>query len=267
MKALYMAAILTQLLSACSGNIIVETDTVVKTDTIVQTDTVSQMDTVPATFIDSITTQYSQWLGDSEQLLVVFNNKASSVASELHAYELHDSVWTEVDSLCFPAGIGKKGFAPYGKKVEGDGKSPTGIYSITHYFSKFSDFEAKLEKIKITKKTVWIDDVKDTLYNTYVEQNAAHPRKGEKLYRSKDALYDYVMVINYNVEERIPGKGSAIFLHVWSRPCGPTAGCVSLKKEDVLSLFEWIDADKHPKIVMGSLEDGMIFQIEGTDFQ
>lgn len=56
-----------------------------------------------------------------------------------------------VDSLAGPCNIGKKGFAAYGKKIEGDGKTPTGIYSITHFFSKDPNFSANLEKITVYK--------------------------------------------------------------------------------------------------------------------
>lgn len=258
---------------------IVETDTIVEPDTIVETTVTAQvMDTItksetkeeelkaPATFIDSISTQYSSLLGDCEQLLVVFNSQASSIVSELEVYELKDDGWVAVDSLAGTCNIGKKGFAPYGKKAEGDGKSPTGIFSITHFFSKNPKFTARLEKIKVTQNTIWVDDVKDPLYNKYCEQSETHPRKGEKLIR-QDGQYDYVMVINYNTEERIPNKGSAIFFHVWRRPGSGTAGCVAVNKQHILNIFDWIDAAKHPMILMGSREDNGLFQIEGTKYQ
>ena len=242
----------------------IEVDDVVIADTITEMETVVELEPVvegPATFIDSIITQYGDMLGDCEQLLVVYNTKASSIVSRLEAYELTDGRWVAVDSLNMPANVGKRGFASHGKKAEGDGKSPTGIYSITHFFSKYPKFDAKLQKIKITKNSIWVDDSKDPLYNSFYEQNEQNPKKGENLYRSKDALYDYVMVINYNTEERKPYKGSAIFLHVWSRPGGPTAGCVAVEKQNILRLFGWIDEAKHPKIVMGSRENGEIFNI------
>ena len=221
---------------------------------------------VPETFIDSLTLLYDSLLGDCEQLFVVSNTTAASVVSDLKVYEKGDNGWVEVDSLSGPCNVGRKGFASYGKKVEGDGKSPTGIFTITHFFSKDPQFTAKLEKIEVTKKTIWVDDPKDPLYNQYCEQSDAHPKKGEKLIR-KDAQYDYVMVINYNTEERIPSKGSAIFFHVWSRPGGGTAGCVAVEKQHILKIFDWIDTEKHPKIVMGSLENDELFQIEGTKYQ
>lgn len=233
---------------------------------VIEQDTMSEEPKAPSTFIDSITAQYASLLGDCGQLLVVYNTKASSIASELKVFERTDEGWVAVDSLAGPCNVGRKGFAPYGEKVEGDGKSPTGIFSITHFFSKYPRFTTRLEKIKVTQNTIWVDDAKDPLYNKYCEQSATHPRKGEKLIR-KDGQYDYVMVINYNTEERLPYKGSAIFFHVWSRPDGGTAGCVAVEKQHILRIFDWIDAEKYPMIVMGSLENNEIFHIEGTKYQ
>lgn len=236
-------------------------DTLVEVlDTIVEQEAVAEEPKTPATFIDSITMPYDSLIGDCQQLLVVYNTKASSIVSELKVYEKGDEGWVAVDSLAGPCNIGRKGFAAYGKKAEGDGKSPTGIFTITHYFSRFPKFTANLEKIKVTQKTVWVDDPKDRLYNKYCEQNDAHPHKGERLIR-KDGQYDYVMVINYNTEECIPYKGSAIFFHVWTRLGGGTAGCVAVEKQHILKIMGWIDAEKHPKIVMGSLENDGIFTI------
>ena len=244
-----------------TADIIVPMDTLVEVlDTIVEQEAVVEEPKTPATFIDSITMPYDSLIGDCQQLLVVYNTKASSIVSELKVYEKGEEGWVAVDSLAGPCNIGRKGFAAYGKKAEGDGKSPTGIFTITHYFSKYPKFTANLEKIKVTQKTIWVDDPKDRLYNKYCEQNDAHPHKGERLIR-KDGQYDYVMVINYNTEECIPYKGSAIFFHVWTRLGGGTAGCVAVEKQHILKIMSWIDAEKHPKIVMGSLENDGLFTI------
>lgn len=216
------------------------------------------MSKVPDNIIDSLVMLYDTLIGDSKQIIIVFNDKASFISSHLKAFELSDSGWVAVDSLDFPANIGSGGFAQYGKKREGDRKSPTGLYTIRQYFSKFPNYEAKLEKINVTKNTIWVDDLKDSLYNSLYEQGKIR-KNGEKLLR-QDALYDYVMVIDYNTE-RIPGLGSAIFLHCWRGPGKPTLGCVAVEKKNILKLMSWIDANKHPIIIMGSLEKGAIFNI------
>ena len=43
-----------------------------------------------------------------------------------------------------------------------------------------------------------------------------------------DGLYDVVVVLDHNQRPRIPGRGSAIFLHVARDGLQPTEGCVAL---------------------------------------
>ena len=49
-----------------------------------------------------------------------------------------------------------------------------------------------------------------------------------------DGLYDLVVVIGYNTDPVVPGRGSAIFLHVARPDFSPTAGCIAIER-DVLA--------------------------------
>ncbi len=55
-------------------------------------------------------------------------------------------------------------------------------------------------------------------------------------------------VIAYN-RAHVPGRGSAIFLHVGVG--GPTAGCVALPVRELLQLLLWLDPARSPLIEMG----------------
>src|SRR5262249_53389428 len=98
---------------------------------------------------------------------------------------------------------------------------------------------------------VWDDDPHSLLYNQWVDtttQNAgADP---EPMYRTP--AYAYGAVIAYNTA-RTPGLGSAIFLHVATG--GPTAGCVSLPRAELLTLLRWLAPARQPRIVMGTPAD------------
>jgi L,D-peptidoglycan transpeptidase YkuD (ErfK/YbiS/YcfS/YnhG family) len=50
-----------------------------------------------------------------------------------------------------------------------------------------------------------------------------------------DRLYDLVLVIGYNDDPVVPGKGSAMFLHLARPDFGPTEGCVALTLGDALA--------------------------------
>lgn len=65
----------------------------------------------------------------------------------------------------------------------------------------------------------------------------------EKLFR-KDNKYNYLIPIMYN-NKRVPDKGSAIFIHLTKTYAG-TAGCIALRKKDMLILIKLIN--KNTKI-------------------
>ena len=52
----------------------------------------------------------------------------------------------------------------------------------------------------------------------------------------QDGLYDLVVVIGYNDDPVVVGLGSAIFLHVAAPDFSPTEGCVSLARDDLVTL-------------------------------
>jgi L,D-peptidoglycan transpeptidase YkuD (ErfK/YbiS/YcfS/YnhG family) len=54
----------------------------------------------------------------------------------------------------------------------------------------------------------------------------------EAMYRA-DRQYDLVAVLDWNRHSVVPGRGSAIFLHVWRRPRWPTAGCIAFAARDL----------------------------------
>ena len=108
--------------------------------------------------------------------------------------------------------IGKKGST--NKKIEGDNKTPKGIFSIDKvYYRKDRNIKpvTKLNSISINKKMGWCNDIKSKKYNKLIKisKNTKH----EKMHR-RDYKYDYVIPINYNTKKTKIGKGSAIFIHL-----------------------------------------------------
>jgi L,D-peptidoglycan transpeptidase YkuD (ErfK/YbiS/YcfS/YnhG family) len=71
----------------------------------------------------------------------------------------------------------------------------------------------------------WCDDPADRAYNRQVR--LPHPASHERLWRD-DHLYDLVVVLDYNLARPVPGRGSAIFLHLASPGFAPTAGCIAV---------------------------------------
>ena len=80
----------------------------------------------------------------------------------------------------------------------------------------------------------WCHDSNNKKYNKEIRfpfKNGA-----EKLY-IKDKIYDLIIVIKYNYEPVIKGRGSAIFMHLAAKKYRPTKGCVAISKKDFLKLL------------------------------
>ena len=146
----------------------------------------------------------------------------------------------------FRCALGKNGIK---KKVkEGDNITPIGIFKITRIYyrhDKIKKIKTSIKKIKIKKNMGWCDDPKSNFYN----QQIRLPNKFnyEKLYRN-DRIYDLLAVLNYNTNPVIKNKGSAIFIHIAKNNYKPTAGCIAVKKGDLIKLLQRIKKNTKIKI-------------------
>lgn len=139
----------------------------------------------------------------------------------------------------FRCSIGTNGFTD--NKVEGDLCTPTGKFNFNEIFyrrDKLGETKFLLPTYNITENDGWCDEPRSDFYNQHIK----FPFKdsAENLYRSDD-LYDIVCVISYNTDPVLPGKGSAIFLHVASHDFNSTHGCVALGKEDMIEVAKQIN--------------------------
>ena len=151
-----------------------------------------------------------------------------------------------LNDFTFKCSIGKNGSTF--KKIEGDKKTPKGLFSIGNvYYRKDRNFKpiTKLKCIAINNKMGWCNDIKNNKYNKLIKINKKI--KYEKMFR-KDYKYDYLIPINYNVKKTKIGKGSAIFIHL-TKNYKSTAGCVALKKKDLLILLRLINKKTKIKII------------------
>lgn len=134
------------------------------------------------------------------------------------------------------AAIGPGGIAVKGG--EGDGITPKGAWPVREIFYR-ADRMAKprtlLPSRAIAKDDGWCDAPGDVSYNRLVK--LPYPASHETLWRD-DHLYDLVAVLGFNDDPVMPGKGSAIFLHLARPDFSPTHGCVALTCDDALAAIE-----------------------------
>ena len=150
------------------------------------------------------------------------------------------------DEFKFKCSIGKNGRTT--NKIEGDNKTPKGLYALGPlYYRKDRIFRllTKHKKIEIKKNFGWCDDVSSKFYNKPIKIN--NKIRHEKLYRN-DKKYDLLIPIEYNSKKPKKNKGSAIFMHL-TKNYQKTQGCVAIKEKDMLILLKLINKKTKIKII------------------
>ena len=146
----------------------------------------------------------------------------------------------------FRCALGKGGIKQ--KEREGDFITPKGKFKLIKIYyrsDRIKKINSTLKTIKIKKNMGWCDDVSSHYYNKQIKisKKIGH----EKLHR-KDNVYDIIVVLNYNLNPIIKGKGSAIFLHVAKKNYNKTQGCIALKKNELLYLVSQIKKNTQIRI-------------------
>lgn len=121
-------------------------------------------------------------------------------------------------------------------KQEGDLCTPIGTFhfdKIYYRADRLGNMKFIINSSMISKYDGWCDDQKSDLYNQYI-QFPFH-QSAEHLYRI-DQIYDIICVINYNTFPIIPGRGSAIFLHIAKPGFSGTEGCIAIEKKELIKI-------------------------------
>lgn len=133
--------------------------------------------------------------------------------------------------------LGPGGIVPPAQKQEGDGAAPSGTYDLRQVFyrpDRLAEPETDLTVTPLTKQDLWCDDPNNPHYNSHVR--APFEASHERLWRD-DHLYDVIVVLGINDDPVVPGKGSAIFLHLARGDYEPTEGCVAVNLTDMKGIL------------------------------
>lgn len=183
----------------------------------------------------------------TDQLIIVIGDPTDPAKSTLAYYKKdQNGVLQQVFNV--PAVSGMNGISA--AKVEGDKKTPQGVYSFTMAFGTKDNPGSILPYHKVVKGDHFVDDSNSRYYNRLVNEFQV-----EKDWNSSESLleqsphYNYSLVLNYN-EAYTPGKGSAIFIHCpksWNNT--GTSGCVSVEEDKMKELLATVDQNTKVIIV------------------
>jgi L,D-peptidoglycan transpeptidase YkuD (ErfK/YbiS/YcfS/YnhG family) len=159
---------------------------------------------------------------------------------------INKSGFLKYKKIKFKCALGKAGIGK--KKREGDNITPIGTFKIVKIYyrsDRIKKISSKFRLIEITKNIGWCDDLKSRKYNQPIKLPTKYGH--EILYR-RDNIYDLILVLNYNMKPTIKNKGSAIFIHIAKKNYKKTAGCIVLKKADLVLLVKEIN--KNTKVII-----------------
>lgn len=165
----------------------------------------------------------------------------------LSCWDKTDSRWN-LHMADVAAVLGRSGLVPPERKAEGDGATPGGVYDLRIVFGYAPRYDTKMPYIPLTDRHYWIDDPSHEEYNRLVEGRPS--AASYEVMRRQDHMYQLGVIIEYNTDLVVAGKGSAIFLHVWRRPGVPTTGCVALSAENLARIVTWLDPRQQPVIIL-----------------
>ncbi len=180
-----------------------------------------------------------------KQRITVTAPSPSSTYATFTAYRRSGGRWVRAFGP-WTARVGYNGVAGPGAKREGDGRTPSGTFGFQFFFGVRPNPGVAFSYRRARHYDVWDDDPSSSLYNEWVDQRHRDPGASPEP-MDQVPVYDYGAVIGYNTG-RVPGRGSAIFLHVGNG--SDTAGCVSLPKPELLKVLRWLRPADHPRIAI-----------------
>lgn len=175
---------------------------------------------------------------DSREVIEVVGAGPDSPDATLVLYQLTAAGWQA--GAQWPAHNALHGWTEH--KRQGDLRSPIGVFSLTDAGGRDADPGSKLPYYRSANFAI-----------------GGRGFEGEPLAGS----FDYVIAIDYNrrtgvspLDDTYPlgwEKGSGIWIHVDHG--GPTHGCVSIPRPDIIALLGLLDPAAHPVIAMGDAAD------------
>ncbi len=181
-------------------------------------------------------------IDDVGQLVLTASYGSSAT---VHYYEKDEyGQWSSV----FEPSDGFVGINGVGDAHEGSLFTPYGLYTLDFAFGNAANPGTAMEYREVTESIYWVDDPDSRYYNQWVDAETAEVWDWDSAeHLSAVSVYDYAVVIGYN-KDRIPGEGSAFFLH--SSSGSPTAGCVSVPSAHMVEILRWLDPMQNPHIIM-----------------
>src|SRR5919201_1236790 len=137
---------------------------------------------------------------------------------------------------------------------EGDGTTPVGTFAIGRtMYGDDPNPGVTFRYVRLRCGDWWVEDPASPAYNTFQRVGCGRPPPFKvttpDMSKSRRA-YAFLAVVEFNMHPIVPGRGSGIFVHVQTD--GPTNGCVSLRRGDLVRVLRWLSPAAAPQIAIGT---------------
>jgi len=186
------------------------------------------------------------------QLITVEAATARSTHATLRTWNrAANGCWTAAAGP-FPARVGYSGVRR--DRREGDGTTPIGTFRIgATMYGIAPNPGVRYRYQRIRCGDWWVEDPRSPWYNSFrrVPCGQKPPfRTTTGDMSTETRAFAHLAVIEFNMRPVVPGRGSGIFLHVGTG--GPTAGCVSLRRDHLVHVLRWLRPGAQPRITIGT---------------
>jgi L,D-peptidoglycan transpeptidase YkuD (ErfK/YbiS/YcfS/YnhG family) len=193
-------------------------------------------------------------VGSADQLITVEAARYRTTYASLRLWRRGgDGCWRPAASP-WTARLGVNGLRD--RRREGDGTTPTGVYSIGPVmYGTAPNPGVRYRYRRVRCGDWWVEDPRSPAYNTFqhVPCGRRPPFRTNPPGMWQDpTAYRHLAVIEFNMHPVVPGRGSGIFLHVSKGR--PTAGCISLPVNQLTTTLRWLRPSAKPLIAIGTSE-------------
>ncbi|MDQ1020920.1 L,D-transpeptidase family protein [Streptomyces afghaniensis] len=188
--------------------------------------------------------------GGGTQLITAVAPGAASTTGTVTWWDREDGRWLRAGSA--PARFGANGLVEGASRTQGTNTTPTGQYGLPYAFGiKAAPRGTAYRYRRVHRDSWWCQDNGSRSYNRWTEPRAADCRAAEsEQLITYGEPYAHALVIGFNYERPVRGRGAGIFLHVNGR--GATAGCVSVPKRAMRAILTWARPERKPHIAIGT---------------
>ncbi|MBF9069166.1 LysM peptidoglycan-binding domain-containing protein [Streptacidiphilus fuscans] len=193
-------------------------------------------------------------VGNATQVITV--HARSDADATVQLWQKTGSTWTNIYTTIY-ARIGANGITNGATRVQGTDTTPTGTYTITQGFGVGVNPGTKMPYHQVTTHDWWVEDPTSAYYNQMRTDTQGGFHLTEQGADGSEHLINYptqyhnALVINFNMDPAVHGRGAGIFLHDLGPEAGPTAGCVAVPATTMNDIMRWIDPAQNPVIAIG----------------